>query len=178
MSIKKLTLEEAQKLLIIDRDALDVECATHSGIVDRVGEAYAYAVDRRDTLKAELKSLESEIAIDIRRTAKENDEKLTEAQITQQIHGDRRYKRKNNEYLEANLQVGLWESKRESFRARTRMLPEVCSLFMDGVITDVVVKNKTSDADYETTKRRLSDARQQESVRVLRRKSNEEEDDE
>lgn len=151
----KFTLETAQEYLVIDSTRLDKEVNTHPALVDRVGMKLARATDRRDTIKSELKRLEAKIALGIRKTA---EPKPTETALNHMVIVDSRYVEKNREYLEANLEVGLWEAKREAYRARTSMLKSSSQLFLSGVFGDMAIKSESiEEAAYNTTKLKLKE---------------------
>jgi hypothetical protein len=173
--MSEFTLKTAEKYLEIDITELETEVATHSVLVDRVSDQYAHAIDRRDHLKKEVKELEATLAIKIRRISDKSDKKITDVTLARMVLIDEDYMEKNDEYLEACLEVGLWEAKREGYKARTSMLSNSTSLFLGGIRSNMVVKSKNAeDASYESSKRRMIEMKKNNRKRI-RSQNNEEE---
>lgn len=172
----RFTLEDASSYLEIDLTSIDMECSTHPVLVDRVGVACATATDRRDTLKSELKQLEAKIAIEIKRGKNREDSKITDAMLNRMVTNNERYKDKNDDYLKANLEVGLWEAKKEAYKARTYMISSASNMVRDGMRSDIVVKSKNSqEVAYEQSKKRYGVMSKDDTVGRRRRLNNEEE---
>jgi hypothetical protein len=149
------TLKDAEEYLQMDTSDMETECATHSILVDRVGVEYAHAVDRRDTLKSQLKQLDAKIALDIRKKANREGDKITDIMLTRMVITDERYVDKNKLYLEANLEVGLWEAKKEAYKDRTYMITDASNIVLGGIRGNIVVKNKNAEeAAYEQSKKK------------------------
>jgi hypothetical protein len=166
-----LTLEEARDLLEIDDTNLDFEIATHSVLVDRVEEQYFKAVDRRDTVKKNLKKLEAEISMRIR--GKSKGERISDATLAKMVLLDEEYDEMQDRYLKACRKVGLWEAKKDSYKDRTFMLAKACDREIAGVKVNRAVKSKNAeDVHYETTRQRL---REMNESRVIKSKDDEEE---
>jgi len=141
-----LTLEEAQRLLVIDRNNLDVECSQYSEILFKIGTACAVAISERDESKLALEQTYASSAQQIRTNAERNSTKLTEAKVEELVKMDEDYMNANAEFLEKKLAADLWYSMKDAFSGKGKMLVEVCNLFLAGYFSEKTVK---SDASVE-----------------------------
>jgi hypothetical protein len=77
--------EELREALIIDDDDLDKCLVEQPSLFYSAAEASSLADSKRDTVKLELKELKAQLDQDIRRKAIEDEEKLSETQLTNRI---------------------------------------------------------------------------------------------
>lgn len=166
-----LTLEEAQRLLLIDRDNLDTECSRYAEILFKIGTACAVAVSERDEAKLAVDQAYANSAQQIRITAERNSQKLTEAKVEELVKTSEEYIDANTDYLEKKLKADLWYSMKDAFASRGKMLVEVCNLFLSGYFGEKVVRGDVSveEAGYKAARNKISKEHEARTTKRTRR---------
>lgn len=156
-----LTLEQAQQLLLIDRDNLDDECVRYASLMYDIGTECAISVSERDEAKMIVEQTYANLARQKRADAERNSIKLTEAKVEELVRTDDEYIEANNEYLEKKRNCDLWYSMRDSFASKGKMVVEVCNLFLAGYFGDKVIKSSesTEQVGYDSARKKLSEER-------------------
>lgn len=167
----QLTLEEAQELLLIDRNNLDTECSRYSDVLYKIGTAAAIAVSERDEAKLSLDQAYANKAQQIRTQAERDSVKLTEAKIEEMVKTSEDYIDANTEFLEKKLQADLWYSMKDAFSGKGKMLVEVCNLFLAGYFGEKVIRGDKSveEVSYKETRAKMKEEREARSHRKTRR---------
>lgn len=144
--MEDLTLKEAQKLLLIDKYALDIVCVEQPELFSRIALAHSKAVNLRDKGREDLVIGDAEISNSLRLTSEKTEMKLTEAKLSLQVVVHETHIKNNEEYLELKLEADQWSALRESFLQRASMIKLLCELYLsDYFSTKSVTSNKIGD---------------------------------
>lgn len=159
-------LEEFTPELLIDKHRLDEEIAKQGDLYYRVSMRAAEAMSIRDRLKQQVSMTEAESATIIRREAVENDEKLTEAKLKEQITIDQDVKSAVDFYLRWDRIAREWQAMQAAMEQRSRMLREMAQLYVAGYFVTTSAGDAKSNYDEKrsdegrralTERRRLRD---------------------
>ena len=137
---ERMSLQEAQDNLKIDKDALDLVCITHAELFGEVADRHTRAVSERDFKKDALSTAYSEIESEIRSKAAEKGDKITEKAIAAQVLLSDEYLEANEEYLNEKKEADLWANKKEAFMQKSSMIKRLCDLYLAGYYTTSSVK--------------------------------------
>ena len=144
---ERMSLQEAQDNLKIDKDALDEVCLTHAELFGEVADRHTRAVSERDFKKDAMSTVSSEVESEIRSKAAEKGDKITEKAITAQVLLSDEYLEANEEYLNAKKAADLWANKKEAFMQKSSMIKRLCDLYLAGYYTTSSVKGAESAGD-------------------------------
>lgn len=157
-----MDIEEYKSLLKIDKNALDDELLKQSERFYDVSNSLSLAVSLRDKAYEDLKLLEAELDIDVRRQFESEGRKSTEGLIRAEILSDTSRQSAVQHHLDTKTKVDQFTVLKESFQQRSYMLRELVQLYIAGYYMDNSVtgsKSAKENVDYETNRRRLSEAR-------------------
>lgn len=147
--MSELTLREAKALLLIDKYNLDDECINQSSVFSHVADQCAEAGSMSDCAKQLLAQTDADVAEKIRIKASEENIKLSEAKLQEQILLDERHQKAFSEYAEAKLNADKWYSMKEAFVQRSFMLKDLCGLFYAQYFTKESVNINPSAVEKE-----------------------------
>lgn len=122
MTINDRDLNETRERLRIDEDDIDRMLVEHSEYFKRAGDYVTDATASYDALKLELKELTAQLDQDIRKNAQANDEKLSEAALSNRIIVLPKIKDLNRKLLTAKKRMDDATNLKESFQQRSYML--------------------------------------------------------
>jgi hypothetical protein len=125
----KITLEEAEELLIINKHELDDECIAQPSILHDVSDQFTTAKSIRDKSKKFLAETDALVAKELRLESDTKGTKLSEAKLQELILLDPRHKEAFGIWAEDNLTAERWENKKDAFIQRSFMLKELCGLY-------------------------------------------------
>jgi len=124
--------EDRRKLrdrLRIDPLRLDEALVEHSSLVNRVGRETARAQSVLDQQKDALARLEAELAVRVRKRLGRVQNRVTEAEVREQLLTDTEFQQAHNRVLTAKREHGLWEALQEAFKQRSFMLRSLVDLY-------------------------------------------------
>lgn len=116
---------ELRENLRIDEDDIDHCLVAQPEYYYMAAEAVALATSRRDTLKLQRDETIAELDQAIRRKALEDDRKITEGQISNELKTLPKVKEINRQYVEACKVVDEAVAMKESYHQRSYMLREL-----------------------------------------------------
>ena len=125
-----------EKLLKIDKNALDDAIIQQSEIYYHICRDYAQAVSIRDEAKEDLSSVDAELSLAIRKIAEDKGTKVTESSIASSIQIHSNHEEAVYKLLEAGRNVDLLFAMKNAFSQRSYMLRELVALFISGYYMD------------------------------------------
>lgn len=141
---------DAQKDLVIDRNALDTMLVEQPSLFHRYADAHATAVSQRDYLKEQLAQLYAKLDARIRRD--NSGSRITEKFIESEIAIDPDYVAATDELLQAKQSALQMEAAKEAFGQRGWVLRDLTALYIAGywsqnsvgsrAVTDVAVDER------------------------------------
>jgi hypothetical protein len=157
----KITFEEAEELLLINKHELDDDCVTQPSIFHSVGDQFLTAKSIRDKSKKNLAEVDATIAKELRLDADTKGTKLSEAKLQELIILDNRHKEAFAIWAEDNLISERWELMKESFSQRSFMLKDVCSLFYTNyyIRESIHISREAVEKETDNVKKKLADNR-------------------
>jgi hypothetical protein len=138
--------DKLKQQIIIDKHGLDEELVHQPHLFQRVAENYAWAVSFRDDARQNLKLTESNVSLQLRRTAVEEHEKLTESGIEARIHVDPKYSAMYEDWLSWKAIAEQWEALRESYAQRAYALKDLVALYVAGYYNTNSVTGSQNEA--------------------------------
>lgn len=146
--------------LAIDKNQLDVELMQQSQNFYEVSAQYADAVNRRDTVKKELKEAEAAAYFRVKQALLDAGDKATEAATEARVLQDEDCIDFREELLAANLEVEQLSALKDAFIQRSYVLKDLVALFISGYFADsAIAKPKNSDKQTEALRVRLNNKR-------------------
>lgn len=157
----KITLEQAEELLLINKHELDDDCVTQSSIFHSIGDQFLTAKSIRDKSKKNLAEVDAVIAKELRLDADTKGTKLSEAKLLELIILDNRHKEAFAVWAEDNLIMERWENMKDSFTQRSFMLKEVCGLYYTNyyVRESININRAAVEKEAENVIKKLADHR-------------------
>lgn len=128
--IKSGTVGRYREDLVIDKDKLDDCLVQQPELYYHVAEAFSQAVAERDALKYEIELAEAEEGKKIRDRAVALEEKLTEANLKEQLLLLPRLNKLRLERLHQETLVGSWQALKEAYQQRSYMLRELVPMYL------------------------------------------------
>jgi hypothetical protein len=114
--------------LRIDPDDLDACLVEQPGLFYEVAEAVSIANSQRDAIKLELEETQAELDQQFRRKALDEDIKVTEAMLQNQIRTAPRIKDLQRRYLESRTNADNRQALKEAYQQRSFMLRELVAV--------------------------------------------------
>jgi hypothetical protein len=158
--VRDLTAADLEKLLRIDRNALDEACIIQPDAFYRVAKRLALAISQRDQASMRLKETEAEVDGDIRHEAAVHDEKVTDKAVEARKRIDKKVLDAQDAYHEISNEVGRLTALKEAFQQRSTMIKAMIELHITGYYSDP--SRSSSDARdmvADRAKRRLQNLR-------------------
>lgn len=124
------SIDEFRKYLAIDKTSLDEAVIHQPELLYQVSEAMIIAISRRDSLKEELSTADSEVEIDIREVFDKKGTKVTEAAIKALVQTDKIHIDAFKAYLSSKEEADKIIALKEAFQQRGYMLRDLCQLFV------------------------------------------------
>ncbi|MCK5235407.1 MAG: hypothetical protein KAR06_00365 [Deltaproteobacteria bacterium] len=157
-----MKIEEFRDLLKLDRTKLDHACQTQADLFYRVSQQYTMAVSRRDEAKEEVSMVDAKMGQKLRATALANDEKLTDKKMAADVQASSEHEEAHSNYLTIKAEADEWGILKESFLQRASMLKELCSLYIAGYFSDVVISGAAgSIVPTKQARERISEVRKE-----------------
>jgi len=147
-----MTLEDAKKLLNIDRNLLEEECSRHTTYFSEVAENYTDAVSRRDELKEEKDFINAKQFL-----IAKGGEKISDLVATSRAEVSDEYKNVVKLYLKSRKEADEWSAMKEAWQQRASMLKYLSELYISGYFS---ISVRTPNSEYETIKQRLEKGRE------------------
>lgn len=147
-----MTLEEAKKLIKIDKYLLDDECEKHTTYFLEIAQGYADAISRRDELKEDRDYIFSKQFL-----IAKGGEKISDLVATSKAESSDEYINATRLYLQSRKEAEEWSSMKESWQQRASMLKYLSELYISGYFG---INVKSPDIGYETIKHRLEKGRE------------------
>lgn len=138
------SLDEFKLELAIDKHNLDSALVEQPELYQVVAEEHVLAVSRRDELKDDLKRVEGELQIRIRKEAAEIKAKATEKSILSEVETHTEYIAAREAFLNACKEADLWQAMKESFIQRSYVLKDLTSLYISGYYAQTSVAGEGS----------------------------------
>jgi len=142
-------LLEFKKKLAIDEHGLEFALRDHPDFVFDVGMELAFAISDRDAAKQTLEEVEAFVDAEIRGTASQNGDKITEKEVESQKKVDNRVKAANQDYLNRKLDASQWSVLKEAFDQRSYALSKLVDLYLANYYSDKT-EVRTGHADIKT----------------------------
>lgn len=160
----KKSIKEFEKLLVIDKNNLDLMCVQQPQLFYEVSEAYCSTVSKRDEAKEDVITADAEVACSIREQAEKSGKKITEAFLQQQVSTSKEHFDTMGVYLASKLEVEKLAALKDAFYQRANMIRDLCSLYAANYFSDPSVTSKV-----DANEARASITR----IRMMRKKGQE-----
>lgn len=148
-SYKKL--DELDVLLRIDKNVLDDALLEQPDIFYRVSTASALATSRRDAAKRELEEVTAKLTTEAWADARRaDDKKITKGEIESEVLLDPDVKDAQKDLTEWTLLAARWSALVESFKQRSKVLPELVALYLAGYFGERTGSKERRGADERT----------------------------
>lgn len=145
------TYEELKAKLVIDKNKLDEELQANPQLIADIAEAYAEALDKRDSSSEILKGVDADVSLDLRKNATE---KLTEDKVKAMILVDPRHREQANKVLNYGKEFSLIQGLLKAADARTKALSGLVELHKTGYYGSGVDSKYLSALNAEAEARR------------------------
>lgn len=135
-----------QSLHTINKNALDDSCMVHGSEYDKVGELLCYLENEEDKTKYEVDEVYALLTATFReQTEKDGAKPLSDKKIEAMVITATEYKQITDKYLDLKYKTNLIKSLVKSLDKKTKMLDNLCSLYLGGYFAHNVgeVKEKT-----------------------------------
>jgi Arc/MetJ family transcription regulator len=153
-------MEEFKEGLMIDKYALDDALEQQAFRMYQVSERTAEAISIRDRCKENVETTDAETAEAIRKHYLKTGDKLTEANLLQQVATSKAHLDAHEEYIEAKKQADLWSSLKDAYIQRGLALRELAGLYVAGYFADLPIKSGVNvDASAMQARQRLNEKR-------------------
>ena len=148
--------EDLKELLHLDKNNLDVQSFKQPELYWDWAKKWVNAVERRDKLKEKISIITAEASAEIRKNPEKfglaSDNKLTETFINSQIPTHPKVREINDLLIEAQTEVNLFQSAKESIDRLGSRLDTAAKLFTGGYFTTGKGKPFKDEAIDKATK--------------------------
>ena len=120
-----LTIAEAKRNLMIDKNSLDEDMIRHPMILSEIGMEYVKANDTRDRLKNLLEQTEGNVYLHLR----ESMEKPTDTTLKQAVKIHPEFVKIRTEFMDAKHAAAEWDVLWTAFGQRSYMLNKLAELY-------------------------------------------------
>jgi hypothetical protein len=152
--------KEFQDYCMIDRDALDDELMRQPQIYMEVSEAYADAAAERDRLKEVIEVYEAEIALEIRKDAESDGDKITDKTVAAMVQADGGRSKRMQAFLDAKLDAEKLSALKEAIGQKTHALHDLSALFIAGYFVQTSANTKgATEAGIRENRRKINERR-------------------
>lgn len=124
------SLAELEGYLAIDQHDLENVCRAHPELFYRVSKELVLAESRRDQLRQHCKEVDAEVEVQIRTDLERREAKLTDKGVEALRRISGRVKQKNEELLNAELDMSRWSALKEAFSTRGYMIRDLIQLYL------------------------------------------------
>jgi len=124
-----MNYEELETRLKVDRDKLDDEVMMQPTLFNEAAKNYAEAAGKRDLSKQVLEQMAAAMGQTIRTTSID---KITENKVKEAVEADPQYVAQYHAHLEYKKEAELWQGMVRAYDQRSKMLPELIKLFLNG----------------------------------------------
>ena len=132
--------------LKIDKHALDDMLVNQADTFYEISEHLTSAMANRDSVKDELGQVFAETDAKVRRRAEKNGEKVTEGRVSQLVVLEKKYIKKNKEFLRAKQDLEQWQLLKEAFLQRATMIKSLVQLYSTNYFTQESISPSRGDA--------------------------------
>jgi hypothetical protein len=160
--IKKPSITDLEKGLLIDKDALDEAIENQPDLFYHVSQELAYLISERDAAKQAVENTESEADVSIRQLVKKSTDKVTESEIKARINNHKKVRDATDDYLNLCRKVGQYTALKEAFQQRGYALNKLVDLYTAGYFGDAAHRtsmNSMKDHNAQTVRRRMNQKR-------------------
>lgn len=158
----ELTLEKAEELLQIDKNALDTICQEQPELFYRISEKFVEALSERDAAKDLLTKTEAGESLDIRIALEKNGEKVTEGKVSQMVQDSTNYQAAQSVYLKAKNRMEIWCAVKDAFLQRAQMIKILCDLHGQGYFSTASVSSKSvQEREYASVREKIANLRKE-----------------
>lgn len=154
--VEKL-VNDLEKGLVIDKNALDEAIEQQPDLYYRVSKELALLISRRDYAKQELEETEASVKNDIRESAALDKAKVSVAEVDAMCVLDREVKKAARELLKLNRDVGLLTALKDAFNQRSYALKDLAALHIANYYSDI---SGRTDRHQENRERMARERRQ------------------
>jgi hypothetical protein len=150
--------------LRLDENDLNIEIVQQPGMFQKVADRYALAKSQRDQAKDDLKTVEAQTSLDIRREKADKGEKTTEAELGQLVQVSPERRAAFRRYINAEQLAAQLEGLVESWRSRGWMIKELCNLKTSAYDQQSSVSSPTADyrnQQYDSNRAKLATGREE-----------------
>jgi hypothetical protein len=168
-SLDSVPLEELEKGLRIDPDALDEALQDQPQSFYAVSKELVLLLSRRDAAKQALQIVEAEVDAEIRRSLSKEEKRVTEKEIETRrvVHKD--VQQASDELLELNKQAAQYQALKEAFQQRSYVLKDLVGLALSNYYGEVAVSSY--DRRYGQATRDATAEKARTDMREMRKKA-------
>ena len=156
-------LVELEALLVINEHALEEASRDQPDAFYRVSKLLAILISHRDEAKQDLATVESEVDLEIRREAREYDEKVTEGEVTARKKVDKRVLQAQKNHNFYSGWVGQFSALKEAFQQRSYALNHLIELHLSSYFGEVggspKLRDKMREVTADRSRRAMADQR-------------------
>lgn len=157
-------IAELEKLIGVDKHALDDNLEAQPDLFYRVSKAFTIALSHADIAKAHIDELEASLDGEVRADMERAGDKVTETAVKQAIKAHRDMRAAISDHLEKREIAGRWGSLKDTFNQRSYVMKELVSLYTAGYFTDATggrasrdIKDVKADRAGEARTRALAE---------------------
>lgn len=151
---ERLSIEEAQRGLRIDRHSIDEAILEQSVLFYDVSNNLVLAKEEKDRLKDEMESLGAEISNDKREEFQDDKIKFTEHALKEEVALDKNYIKSKKRYNQSYSDLRKWEAMKEAYMQRSYMLKELARLWSANYYGDTSLSGGNDVKEFAATSNR------------------------
>lgn len=147
-------------VLLIDRNALDLELMRQAQTYYEVAEAYTEAASKRDAASEAIKQIDAQVYFELRTQYEADNVKITESLLSQKVLAHPSHMKAHSEYTQLKLQSDQLAALKDAFAQRAYMLRDLVQLHTTGYFTESSVSGKTNaveDIRYLNARSQISE---------------------
>lgn len=129
-------VESFKKELHIDKNSLDKALETQAAIYFQISEEYALAVSRRDEAYENIKQVDAQLNVSLRKELEDDGKKVTEALVSSAVMQHKDHNAAVENHLQLKLDADILSALKESFHQRSYMLREMIELYIAGYFAE------------------------------------------
>jgi hypothetical protein len=128
--MKDFDLAELEAELQIDENNLDQCLVAQPGLYWQVAKRHAIAVSDHEAAKKSMAEIEAEIDLEIRKTARNRENRIIEKEIESRKRKDPRLERAVRKMLSLKHEAQLLDALKETFQMRSYAIKELVQLYI------------------------------------------------
>lgn len=155
-------MRELEAALRIDERALEEALRDQPALFYRVSSAYAMEISRRDAAKQALQDAEAEVGLQVRESARRDEQKVTEGEVAARTQTAPRVGAARERLHELSESVGKLAALKEAFQQRSYALKDLAALYVANYYTaseDNAASRAVRQQGAADARRAMSDAR-------------------